>query len=286
MSNIQFADHQALTTYRKISIASWKHPRDPQVYASIDLPMEAADAFLDSFSETPKPTLTHYVASILAHCFEKYPQFNHVLRGGSLVQRRDIDVFITTLVKNAGGKDLSGFVIRDVPGIGLKEVARQSTDGVARLRKGDDPDMRSVQRMVRSMPAWLLRIVLRIQDFFQHTLNWDLSWTGIPRDPVGSVIITNIGALGLESAFIPLSPYTRCPVIVGIGKAREAPVVREGDVVVGKVVTITFTFDHRHADGAHGAQVVRRFAKVFANPEGFSQVFEPDSSNETKGIHA
>ena len=86
-------------------------------------------------------------------------------------------------------------------------------------------------------------------------------------------MITNIGALGIDNALVPLSPYTRCPLIIGVGKVRREPVVRGDEVVIGKKICITFTFDHRYADGAHGAHIVRRFQKLFTQPERFRELF-------------
>ncbi|MCH1407619.1 MAG: 2-oxo acid dehydrogenase subunit E2 [Verrucomicrobiales bacterium] len=86
-------------------------------------------------------------------------------------------------------------------------------------------------------------------------------------------MVSNIGALGLERGLIPLSPYTRCPIIIGIGKPREAPVVRDGELRVERVVNISMTFDHSYADGTQGALVMRRLEKIFANPEGFPDLF-------------
>ncbi|MCW3061174.1 MAG: hypothetical protein JWQ02_2995 [Capsulimonas sp.] len=50
------------------------------------------------------------------------------------------------------------------------------------------------------------------------------------------------------------------------------PIVRE--VVVAECVTISFTFDHRYADGVHGGQMMRRFQKIFLNPKRFPEVFD------------
>ena len=71
MKNIAFGAKQKLTSYRKIAIASWRHPRNPNTYCPADLAFEAAREFLDAYpSETP-PTVTHYVAKILAHSLEQ-----------------------------------------------------------------------------------------------------------------------------------------------------------------------------------------------------------------------
>ncbi len=79
----------------------------------------------------------------------------------------------------------------------------------------------------------------------------------------------------MESALVPLSPYSRCPLLICIGKPRDAPVVRDGRVEVGRLVNIGITFDHRHADGAHCGLMLRRFKKIFDRPEAFPKVFAP-----------
>ena len=79
---------------------------------------------------------------------------------------------------------------------------------------------------------------------------------------------------------IPLSPYTRCPIILGLGKPREEPVVRDGQVKVGKVFSLSITFDHRYADGAQGALVMRRFQKIFARPGDYRSVFDEEEASK------
>ncbi len=274
MKNIAYEGHQELTTYRKIAIASWHHPRNPSTYCPTELAYDKAEAFLSGQDADPRPTLTHYVAKIMAHCMEQYPQMNHVLRWGRLYKRKQVDVFISTMLRKEGSKDLTGFVIPNMPALNLAEIAKRSNEEAEKLRLSDDPALMRAQHMINRVPALILRPFMLIQEFIQYTLNLSLDWMGLPSDPIGSVIITNVGALGFENAFVPLSPYCRCPVMVSVGRPHDAPVVREGEVIAGKVVNVTFTFDHRYADGAHGAPFFRRFQKIFENPERFAQVFE------------
>lgn len=278
---------QALTTYRKVSIASWNHPRDPSTYGWCDLPTGAAKAFLKAQGVKPAPTMTHYVAKILAHCLEKHPDLNHLLRGGNLYRRNRTDLFITTLLKTNVGQDLSGFTLHDVPQRTLGELADLSQRAVESLRRCDDPTTRQTDALVRRLPAWALRGVMGVQSFFQYTLNRSLRAAGVPDDRFGSAIITNFGVLGIDYALVPLSPYCRCPLIVGIGHERPLAIVRAGEVVAAECVAISFTFDHRYADGVHGAQMMRHFRKVFQNPEAYPEVFHtgaaPTQAEELSG---
>lgn len=279
--NIKLGEKQDLTSYRKIAIASWRHPRNPNTYAMLDLPVGPALAFLKSYdSETPL-TLTHFVTKIAAHCLDRYSELNHVLRMGNLYKRQQVDIFITTLLKTSKGKDLSGFVIRDADKISIEEVASMSSARAGDLRHNRDKENLKVQQIVNPLPSFLLRPLLLIQEFLQFTLNIAIPSVGMPKDRFGSAMITNIGALGIENAFIPLSPYSRCPLLIGVGKPRMIPIVRDDEVVAANSAIITFTFDHRYADGAHGSHLMRRFKKIFTNPDAFPHLFSGESPAST-----
>lgn len=271
--NIELGPKQNLTSYRKLAIASWRHPRDPSTYTSLDLPVAAAEAFLKSSAGEDPLTLTHYVTKIMGHCFEAYPELNHVLRRGNLYPRKSVDVFVTTLLSGSNGKDLSGFLLRDVSRKSIREIAGRSTAAAENLRNNRDPDCLREQRFVEHLPTCILRPLVRLQEFVQFTLNRKLPFLGMTGDRYGSLMISNVGALGIESAYIPLSPYSRCPLFIGIGKPRAIPVVQGENVIPAESVLITFTFDHRYADGAHCARLLRRFQKIFLHPADYEQVF-------------
>lgn len=271
--NIDSDTKQKLTTYRKIAIASWRHPRDPSTYTSLDLPVDAALAFLKNASGEIPLTLTHFVARILGHCLGKYPDLNYVLRRGNLYERKQVDVFVSTLLKGKGGIDLSGFTLRDVNRKSLNDLADLSQAAVDDLRHNRDAAHLKVQKLVNPLPPLVLRPLLLLQEFLQFTLNLSIPGLGMPKDQFGSVMVTNVGSLGIEHAYIPLSPYTRTPLFIGIGKPRMIAGVVEGQVVPVNSVVITFTMDHRYADGAHVSYMLRRFKKLFADPSSFESVF-------------
>ena len=274
MSHILLGAQQSLTTYRKIAIAGWRHPRDPSTYSWLDLPMDEAEAFLKAYPTETKPSLTYFVGKILANCLEEHPELNHLLRAGNLYRRARTDLFITTLLSTARGKDLSGFVLRDVPAHSLGEVAGLAEEALGRLRRGEDADTKRIDDLTARAPVWLLRLIMAVQDFAHFTLNVSLRGFGVPDDRFGSAILSNFGVLGIDNALVPLSPYSRCPLIVGMGRPRPMPIVRDGQVVVAECITISFTFDHRYADGVHGGLLMRRFQKIFLHPTRYASVFE------------
>lgn len=274
MGHIPLGEKRTLLTYRKIAIASWRRPLDPSTYAWVDLPTEAAAAFLKEYPGAQRPSLTHFVAKIIADCLVEHPQLNHLLRRGSLYQRKRTDIFISTMLKTGGALDLSGFTLEDAPSLSLGDAARLSGEAVGRLRRGEDAATQRIDKLTAALPIWLMRWTMRFEDFVHFTLNMSLRGCGLPDDRFGSAMISNFGVLGIDNALAPLSPYCRCPLIVGIGRPRLMPIVRDEAVAVAECVNISFTFDHRYADGADGALLMRRFQKIFANPARFAEVFE------------
>jgi pyruvate dehydrogenase E2 component (dihydrolipoamide acetyltransferase) len=173
------------------------------------------------------------------------------------------------LVRGKNGYDLSGFLIDDVPGKALAQIAEESKAKLSMLRKGGDPAMRRADTLSRITPQWILSLMLPIHAWLGYSLNLDPRPIGFPKDNFGAFMVSSIGALGLEHGLIPLSPYSRVPLIIGVGKPRLRPNVRDGQVVAEKMVRLTFTFDHRLADGVHGAILMKRLTDAFEKPESF-----------------
>ncbi len=271
--NIDIEKKQDLTSYRKIAIASWRHPRNPNTYAMLDLPVDPALEFLRAYSSDTPLTLTHYVTKIIAHCLNKHPELNHILRMGNLYKRKQVDIFITTLLRGSKGKDVSGFVIRNADRRAISEIAAVCKSKAEDLRKNRDSENLKVQQLVNPISSLLLRPLLLIQEFLQFTLNISIPFLGMPKDRFGSAMVTDLSSLGIENAFLPLSPYSRCPLLIAIGKYRKIPIVQNDKVVAANSVIITITIDHRYADGSHASIIMRRFKKIFADPFTHRSVF-------------
>jgi len=89
-------------------------------------------------------------------------------------------------------------------------------------------------------------------------------------------MITNIGSLGLDMAWVPIVPYSRVPILLAVGEVRDIPVAENGEIVVRKVMKINATFDHRfnrrlprRLHVAHPAQVAREpLRELRSHPRG------------------
>jgi pyruvate dehydrogenase E2 component (dihydrolipoamide acetyltransferase) len=80
----------------------------------------------------------------------------------------------------------------------------------------------------------------------------------------GTFTITNVGPLG-GTALIPAINYPEV-AILGMGRVQEKPVVRDGEIVIRKILPLTLAFDHRVADGADAARFVAELARQLSDP--------------------
>jgi pyruvate dehydrogenase E2 component (dihydrolipoamide acetyltransferase) len=80
----------------------------------------------------------------------------------------------------------------------------------------------------------------------------------------GTFTVTNLGSYGVE-AFTPILRYPEC-AILGVGRIDRRPVAVEDKVVVGRVLTLSLTFDHRIVDGAPAARFLQDLGRLIENP--------------------
>ena len=81
----------------------------------------------------------------------------------------------------------------------------------------------------------------------------------------GTCTISNLGMYGVSSLYAILNPPQSC--ILGVGAVTERPVVRNGAVAVGSMMTITLSADHRAIDGATGAELLRALKALLEDPQ-------------------
>lgn len=82
----------------------------------------------------------------------------------------------------------------------------------------------------------------------------------------GTITISNIGSIG-GGWFTPVINYPEV-AILGFGKIASEPVVNaDGEIVAGKVLKLSLSFDHRLIDGGTAQRAMNRLKELLADPE-------------------
>jgi len=81
----------------------------------------------------------------------------------------------------------------------------------------------------------------------------------------GTFSVTNYGAIGSLFA-TPVINYPEV-AILGMGRVREVPAVREGKIVTRLMMPLVLTFDHRLVDGAEAARFLNLVIGYLQDPD-------------------
>lgn len=274
MPHLDLAHKDDLPTFRRMAIGTWHAADDPTVYGTLEVRMDKAMAWIERYRARTglRVTVSHLVARAVAEMLRENPDANALLRFHRLWLRKRIGVFLqVALVDEATGRaDLSGVTLYDLERKSMREVVTEMEEKVRHVRAGTDRTLEGSRRRFDLIPQCLMNLVLRFVSFWMYDLN--LPFPGMPRDPFGSIVVTNVGALGLDTAYVPLLPFARVPMLLALGAVRAVPVVDNGAVVPGQVMKIHATFDHRYLDGVHLSRMAQLLRSWLEDPEAH---FEP-----------
>ncbi len=271
MPNIDAKRKKDLSLFRRIAIGTWRNAYDPSVYGTIEVRMDAALDYIAAYRAATgrRLTVTHLLARAMGEVLHAHPEANALLRFNRIYLRDRVAVFMqVAMVDDATGKvDLSGITLYDVHEMSLADIIDEMEAKVAAVRERRDPALEKSRSLFRYVPPMLLNEFLRLVAFLSYELNLDLRWAGMPKDPFGPVMITNIGSLGLDMAYVPLIPYSRVAILLATGAVKDTPQAEDGEVRIRKVMKVNATFDHRFIDGHHAAVMSRTLRAWLEDPE-------------------
>ncbi len=107
-------------------------------------------------------------------------------------------------------------------------------------------------------------IAVELQEIAEKTRTGKIE---LERLSGGTFTLTNIGAIGGTS----MSPMINFPeaAILGMARASQKPIVKDGQIAVGTILPLALSFDHRLADGAEAAYFVRHVVERLEDPIRF-----------------
>ncbi len=268
MTTTQFRVLEKVSPFRRMAAGMWRAPEDPTIHGSMDIDATAALAFLEAHGRENdrRLTVTHLVARAVALALSELPDLNVKVRyGGRIEQRSTVDVFVT--VATDGGRDLSGARLASADRMSLLALADELRSRASRIRGGGDASYEKSRSVFARLPWWLARPATKLSDVLVNELHLDLAGQGLPRDPFGSAMITSVGMFGIDTAFAPLLPMARCPILILVPEVRPRPWVVGDHLEVRPVLRLCASFDHRLIDGAAAGRLAKVLTELLSQPE-------------------
>jgi pyruvate dehydrogenase E2 component (dihydrolipoamide acetyltransferase) len=107
----------------------------------------------------------------------------------------------------------------------------------------------------------LSHIAAEVKDLAGKAANKQLQ----PSDWEGNTFtISNLGMFGIEEFTAIINPPDAC--ILAVGGIKETPIVKNGQIVVGNIMKVTLSCDHRAVDGAVGSAFLKTLKGLLEDP--------------------
>jgi pyruvate/2-oxoglutarate dehydrogenase complex dihydrolipoamide acyltransferase (E2) component len=217
-------------------------------------------------ADRKKVSLFQIVLAAMVRTFVERPDLNRFVIGGKLRQRAQIE--FSFAIKRA---------MRDDAGLTTTKVAFEPDDDLDRIgermaapiregRAGKKTTSDVEMDWFTRLPGFVLRMIMLAQRALD-ALNL-LPAAMIRSDPLyTSMFFTNLGSVGLDSAYHHLFDYGTCPFFVAVGKLKKAVLAGEdGTPVVRDVISIKYSFDERIVDGLYCARSLDVFQRYLEDP--------------------
>ncbi len=255
-------------------MGSWWTAGDPSVYAVLELDMSSALSWMKHKEKQTgvRLSISHLMGKAVATLMHERPEINGLIKRRRIYLRKHVDLFYQVSVSGKaddpiGKATLSGVTVRKAETLSTLEIAQVLNQKSLQLKTTGEGELSSSVKQVSWIPWWAMKFFLNFAASLNYDFGFPMQLLGLTKDPFGSVMITNVGALGADLALAPLVPYTRVPILFALGKIEDRPWVVNKQVLVRPIMRVGVTFDHRFMDGTHGAAMSKRLHEIFADPE-------------------
>lgn len=258
------------TPWRLIANAIYSPAKDAKVYGTFDVDVTKADEYIiEQRKLGNKITMTSVVTSAVARSMAfDAPEMNCFVRRGRVIPRNYVDVMVSVLIE--GGQEMSAVKIESAHTKTVSEIAKELKEKAAAARKGTEDKSMKNKYTLSKIPwpfrKWAYQFIRLI------VYGFGIKAFGLSEESFGSIMVTNVGTLGLTTALPALFPVAKLPGVISMGKYEQKPVVVKGEIVIRTFLSGGAVFDHRVVDGAQIGQFVRGVVKRIQKPELLDQI--------------
>ena len=210
----------------------------------------------------------HFIIAAYIRIISRFPGFNRFVVGRRIFSAGD-DITVVMTVKRSLSIDATETTIKVhfKPTDTIYDVYRKMNEKIDEIKISETNNgTEDFADAVARLPRFLLRFaiqILRIMDYF----GW-LPEALTEISPFhGSMIITDLGSLGIGPVYHHIYNFGSLPVFIAFGAKRTAYELDQfGTVHKNKYVDAKFTIDERTFDGHYCASIFKLFNQYIDDP--------------------
>ena len=259
-----------LDPYNAMTPFIMKQKSEASNYFSEDLEVSEIERFLRKkrIEGSPGMGMLHLFIATYIRTVAKYPAINRFCSGQRIYARDNVEFMMT--IKKQMRTDAGETTIKIAfdRGATINDVYEKLNYEINKVRnEGTSTSTDILAAAFIKLPRVLLRFTvgfLELLDYF----GW-LPKFIIDASPFhGSVIITDMGSIGLPAIYHHLYNFGNLPMFIAIGAKKKVHELNsKGEVNAGKYIEFKFVVDERICDGFYFSQAFKVFKSLIRNPE-------------------
>lgn len=200
------------------------------------------------------------------------PVLNRFVVRGKIFQRKGI--FISMTIKKSLKDDSPDTIIK-VGFDGTETIDQVKEKFNAEIKKAFEQETKTEKKgkSFTRLPNFLFRWAMGF-------VRWLDNRGMLPKSLIAaspfhtSVYLTNLKSIKQDAINHHLYNFGTATLFVAMGKEKEAPVVENGELKVGKVMNLGLTMDERPCDGFYFVRSLKLWNDLLTNPEKLKKPFE------------
>lgn len=247
---------------------------DNEAYISERIDLTNINTYLEK-KNADNPEYTYNLFQIMVTAVLKTitlrPKMNRFIANQTMYQRNEVTASFTVkkIFDDNGGEALAKIKTDGSETIDTihNEIYKQVS--FCRSEK-KDPSTASMD-IIQKLPQFVLKLVGAGARFLDRH-GWMLSGV-IATDPFySSVVLANLGSIGLHAGYHHLTNWGTCSVFCVVGEIKKRPFYDDdGHMEMRESVDLGLTIDERLADGYYYSKTIRLLKHLLENPELLEQ---------------
>ena len=210
--------------------------------------------------------MLHLMAAAYVRMVAKYPGINRFVAGQNLFARHGVELVMSVKSDMKIEAPETSIKVMFDPSETINEVYTKINSDIDKVKNRVATNTDDVAGVFSKIP----RLVLKFAIFFLNLLDYFgiMPKVVLRASPFhGSVIITDLGSIGLPPIYHHIYNFGNLPVFIALGTKRKAyEPQKDGSIAEKKYIDISFVLDERVVDGFYFSQVYRYFRSIMQNP--------------------
>ena len=211
--------------------------------------------------------MLHLFIAAYVRCVASLPALNRFVAGRRIYSHENVEVVMA--IKRSLSTDASETTIKVPfsPSDTVYDVYRKLNKAIDEVKSSEEANnTEDFANRFAKMPRFVVRFaiwIIKVLDYFGK-----LPKKLIDLSPFhGSMIITDLGSLGIGPIYHHIYNIGTLPVFISFGAKRKAyEITGEGKVAERKYVDVKFTLDERIVDGHYYASVLKLMNSYVKDP--------------------